>query len=155
MIKANVILDHYKWKSKIKNPNNYFKKKLDKLNKIKSFKKKNYEFSVLLTNNKKMKSLNFKFRKKNKPTDVLSFPLYKDLSRILELNRDHEEDLGDMFINRQIVKKQAQIYEKSFVDELQYIIIHGLLHLVGYSHENEKELRKTEDKLMEVIWNGS
>ncbi len=60
-----------------------------------------------------------------------------------------------MFINRQIVKKQAQIYEKSFVDELQYIIIHGLLHLVGYSHENEKELRKTEDKLMEVIWNGS
>jgi len=78
MIKANIILDHYKWKSKIKNPNNYFKKKLDKLNKIKSFKKKNYEFSVLLTNNKKMKSLNFKFRKKNKPTDVLSFPFHHE-----------------------------------------------------------------------------
>ena len=41
MIKANIILDYYKWKSKIKNTNNYFKKKLDKLNKIKSFKKKN------------------------------------------------------------------------------------------------------------------
>ena len=100
-------------------------------------------------------SLNNKYFQKNKPTDVLSFPLYKDLTRILELNRDHEEDLGDMFINRKIVKNQAQIYEKSFVDELQFIIIHGLLHLVGYSHENEKELRKTEDKLMEVIWNGS
>ena len=74
MIKANVILDHYKWKNKIKNPNYYFKKKLNKLNKISSFKKKKQEFSVLLTNNKKMKSLNFKFRKKNKPTDVLSFP---------------------------------------------------------------------------------
>ena len=74
MIKANVILDHYKWKNKIKNPSYYFKKKLNKLNKISSFKKKKQEFSVLLTNNKKMKSLNFKFRKKNKPTDVLSFP---------------------------------------------------------------------------------
>ena len=66
MIKANVILDHYKWKNKIKNPSYYFHKKLKKLNNIKSFKKKRQEFSVLLTNNKKMKSLNFKFRKKKK-----------------------------------------------------------------------------------------
>ncbi len=115
----------------------------------------NFYFNIHSVSEQDSKSLNNKYFQKNKPTDVLSFPLYKDLSRILELNRDHEEDLGDMFINRQIVKKQAQIYEKSFVDELQYIIIHGLLHLVGYSHENEKELRKTEDKLMEVIWNGS
>ncbi len=115
----------------------------------------NFYFNIHSVSEQDSKSLNNKYFQKNKPTDVLSFPLYKDLSRILELNRDHEEDLGDMFINRQIVKKQAQIYEKSFVDELQFIIIHGLLHLVGYSHENEKELRKTEDKLMEVIWNGS
>ncbi len=74
MIKANVILDHYKWKYKINNPSYYFKNKINKLNKITSFKKKKYEFSVFLTNSKKMKSLNFKFRKKNKPTDVLSFP---------------------------------------------------------------------------------
>ena len=115
----------------------------------------NFYFNIHSVSEQDSKSLNNKYFQKNKPTDVLSFPLYKDLSRILELNRGHEEDLGDMFINRQIVKKQAQIYEKSFVDELQFIIIHGLLHLVGYSHENEKELRKTEDKLMEVIWNGS
>jgi probable rRNA maturation factor len=115
----------------------------------------NFYFNIHSVSEQDSKSLNNKYFQKNKPTDVLSFPLYKDLSRILELNRDHEEDLGDMFINRKIVKKHAQIYEKSFVDELQFIIIHGLLHLVGYSHENEKELRKTEDKLMEVIWNGS
>ena len=73
MIKANVILDYYKWKSKIKNPNNYLKKKLNRLSKISYFKKRKQEFSILLTNNRKMKNLNFKFRKKNKPTDVLSF----------------------------------------------------------------------------------
>ena len=53
MIKANVILDHYKWKKKIKNPNNYFKKKIRKLNKLESFNEKKHQFSVLLTSNKK------------------------------------------------------------------------------------------------------
>jgi len=114
----------------------------------------NFYFNIHSVNEQESKSLNNKYFQKNEPADVLSFPLYKNLSRILELDRDHEEDLGDMFINRNIVKKHSQIYEKSFVDELQFIIIHGLLHLVGYSHENEKELRNTEDRLMKVIWNG-
>ena len=64
MIKANVILDYSKWKNKIKDPNNYLKKKISKLSKIPYFKRKNQEFSILLTSNKKMKSLNLKFRKK-------------------------------------------------------------------------------------------
>ena len=75
MIKANVILDNYKWKYKIKNPSLYFKNKISKLNKLSSFKKKKQEFSILLTNNVEMKRLNLKFRKKNSYTDVLSFPL--------------------------------------------------------------------------------
>ena len=67
MIKANIILDYPKWKNKIKDPNIYLKKKLSRLSKIPYFKKKKQEFSILLTNNRKMKNLNFKFRKKNKP----------------------------------------------------------------------------------------
>ena len=59
MIKANVILDYSKWKNKIKDPNNYLKKKLSKLNKILHLKKKQ-EFSILLTNNKKMRKLRLK-----------------------------------------------------------------------------------------------
>ena len=77
MIKANVIIGHYQWKKKIKNPNNYFKNKLKRISKIPFFKKKKQEFSIFLTNNKEMKSLNYKFRKKNLPTDVLSFPINK------------------------------------------------------------------------------
>ena len=57
MIKANIILDTSKWKNKIKNPNNYFKKKLIKLSKIPYLKKKKQEFSILLTNNKKWKRI--------------------------------------------------------------------------------------------------
>ena len=97
MIKANVILDNYKWKKKIKNPINYFKKRLNKLNKISSFKRKNFEFTVFLTNNKKMKNLNFKFRKKNKPTDVLSFQSNDSMY------------IGDIAISYEIINKRSKL----------------------------------------------
>ena len=64
MIKANIITGHPNWKKFLKKPNDYLKKRLNKLSKTPSFKKKNHEFSILLTNNKEMKKLNHKFRKK-------------------------------------------------------------------------------------------
>ena len=137
---------------------NYEKEKLNKASLVFSeyFKiSNNFHFNLHSVDESKSKTLNKKYFHKNNPTDVLSFPLYKNLDKILKLNKDHDEDLGDMFINRKIVKQHAQIYENSFVDELQFIIIHGLLHLVGYSHKNEKELRKIEDKLMKMVWNES
>ena len=122
MIKANVILDHYQWKNKIKNPNYYFKKKFNKLNKISFFKKKKYEFSVLLTNNKKMKSLNFKFRKKNKPTDVLSFPFFNVEKKIVYI--------GDIAISFEVVNQRSKT--SNFFYELDKMWIHGYFHLIGY-----------------------
>ena len=85
MIKANIVLDKKIWEKKLKKPEIYFKKKLNKLSRFNSFKNKNQEFTVMLTNNKKMKDLNSKFRNKNVSTDVLSFPLkikLKNLSLI-------------------------------------------------------------------------
>ena len=135
MIKANVILDHYKWKSKIKNPINYFKKKLNKLNKISSFKKKNHEFSVLLTNNKKMKSLNFKFRKKNIPTDVLSFP-FQSLKKNMYI--------GDIAISFEIVNQRSKT--SNFFLEFDKMWIHGYFHLIGYDHKKIKDFKKMDKK---------
>ena len=64
MIKANVVLDKSIWKKKIKKPNSYIKKRLNLLSQLSPFKNKIHEFTLLLTNNKKMKSLNNQFRKK-------------------------------------------------------------------------------------------
>ena len=75
MIKAEIVVDFPKWKTKIKNPNLYFKKKIKKLSSVRSLKKRNFQFTLLLTNKTIIKKLNKKFRKKNKETDVLSFPL--------------------------------------------------------------------------------
>ena len=136
MIKANVILDHYKWKNKIKSPSNYFKKKLNKLNKISSFKRRKHEFSVLLTSNKKMKILNFTFRKKNKPTDVLSFP-----SRNLEKKSVY---IGDIAISFEIVNQRSK--NSNFFIELDKMWIHGYFHLIGYDHKKMTEFKKMNKK---------
>ena len=140
MIKANVILDNYKWKKKIKNPNNYFKKRLNKLNKISSFKRKNFEFTVFLTNNKKMKSLNFKFRNKNKTTDVLSFP-FSQLKK--------SEYIGDIAISFEIVNQRSK--NSNFFIELDKMWIHGYFHLIGYDHKkiiDFKKMSKKENSLL-------
>jgi len=136
MIKANVILDHYKWKNKIKNPNKYFKNKINKLNKIGSFKKRKYEFSVLLTNNRKMKNLNFKFRKKNKPTDVLSFPSHHVEKRSVYI--------GDIAISFEIVNQRSK--NSNFFIELDKMWIHGYFHLIGYDHKKVTDFKKMSKK---------
>ena len=125
MIKANVILENIIWKKKIKDPNTYIKKRLKTLSRNKYFKKKKQIFSILLTNNKKMKNLNNKFRKKNKPTDVLSFPInHKMLNNLY---------IGDIAISYEIINKRSQ--NSNFFLEFDKIWIHGYLHLLGYKHK--------------------
>ena len=128
MIKANVIIGHYQWKRKIKNPNNYFKNKLKRILKIPFFRKKKQEFSILLTNNKQMKSLNYKFRKKNKTTDVLSFPLK---------NKNY---IGDIAISFEIINKRSK--KTNFFLELDKMWIHGYFHLIGYDHKKSDDYKK-------------
>tara|TARA_Y100000590_G_scaffold416819_1_gene515955 strand:+ start:648 stop:1094 length:447 start_codon:yes stop_codon:yes gene_type:complete len=136
MIKANVILDNSKWKQKIKNPSLYFKNKLYMLSKIPFFKKKKNEFSILLTNNKKMKNLNYKFRKKNIPTDVLSFP-YKNSNK-------KNIYIGDIAISFEIVNKRSKI--TNFFLEFDKMWIHGYLHLIGYNHKRLNDYKKMNKK---------
>ena len=132
MIKANVILDYSKWKNKIKNPDNYLKKKIKKLSKIPYFKRKRQEFSILLTNNKKMKNLNLKFRKKNKPTDVLSFQSNDNIY------------IGDIAISYEIVNKRSKL--SNFFIEFDKMWIHGYFHLIGYDHKKLKDFKKMVKK---------
>ena len=116
---------------------------------------RNFHFTVHSLNESESKKLNQKTFNKNKPTDVLSFPLYNDIEAISQLDESMHEDMGDMFICRNVIKKNAEIYDKDFVEELQYIVIHGLLHLIGYSHEKNDKLKTYESKLMKKIWNES
>ena len=125
MIKANVILENIIWKKKIRDPDNYIKKRLKALSRKKYFRKKKQVFSILLTNNKKMKNLNNKFRKKNNSTDVLSFPTNNQM-----LNNSY---IGDIAISYEIINKRSK--NSNFFLEFDKIWIHGYLHLLGYKHK--------------------
>jgi probable rRNA maturation factor len=141
MIKANVILDHLNWKKIIKKPNIYLNKRLKILSKAPFFKSKNHEFSVLLTNNKKMKNLNFKFRKKNKTTDVLSFPI--------KIKNKSSLYVGDIAISYEIIKNRSK--QTNFFLEFDKMWIHGYLHLIGYDHKRQNDFSRMLRKEKSIL----
>ena len=105
MIKINVITNYNKWFYYIKNPNNYVDHKIIKLNKKnKQFVKNKIFCTLLLSNNKEIKFLNKKFRKKNKGTDV-SFPFYTKQELKKKLRKEKEIYLGDIIINLNKIKR--------------------------------------------------
>ncbi len=132
MIKIHVVVDSLKWKKKIKDIESYFKLKQKKFNIFFNSSKKINEFTIFLTSNVKMKNLNNKFRKVNKPTDVLSFPLN------IKVNRNTY--LGDIAISFEIVNKRSK--ESFFDHELDKMWIHGYLHLKGYNHIKNTDFKK-------------
>ena len=142
--------------------NGYFYKneKLRIIKAVKTFSEQfriseNFYFTLHSLGENESKDLNKKTFNKNTATDVLSFPLYNNINMINQLDANMSEDMGDMFICRNVIKKNAKIYEKELVEELQYIVIHGLLHLIGYSHEKNDKLKTYETELMKKIWNES
>ena len=116
---------------------------------------KNFYFTVHSVNEDESRKINKKTFNKNFPTDVLSFPLYNNIDSINNLDKNMSEDMGDMFVCRNVIKKNAKIYNKDFSEELQYIVIHGLLHLIGYSHKKNDKLKIYEEERMKRIWNES
>jgi probable rRNA maturation factor len=96
--------------------------------------------NVLITTSAEMKSLNRRFRGKDKPTDVLSFPAESDGKR---------QFAGEIAISAEIATKNAHVLGHSAAEEIKILVLHGILHLRGYDHEHdngqmarrEKELR--------------
>ena len=140
MIKINVITSNVSWFQFIKNPNSYIDRKVKKLNlNNKNFKKNIIFCTLLLSNNKVIKNLNKKFRKKNKSTDVLSFPFYSQKNLKNKLKKEKEIYLGDIIINLNKIKEKKLT---NFKLEFNKLWIHGLTHLFGHDHKKEKDFKK-------------
>ncbi len=141
MIKINVIVDDKRWFRFIKYPENHFKKKIKSIQNDKFFKKKKkFNFSILLSNANVIRVLNKKFRKKDKSTDVLSFPFYEKqkLQQVIKKNKDIY--LGDIIINFSEIKKNSR--KKSFIKLLDKLLVHALLHLFGYKHKRNLDYKR-------------
>ena len=104
-------------------------------------------------NKTESKALNIKYFKKNHSTDVITLPIFKDYKNLLKSNLKGDVVLGDIFISKEDLKINAKKYEKSLIEELQLVLVHGLLHLLGFSHNQETKLKTYEEKILSKLWN--
>ena len=151
MIKIDVLVRDKNWRKYVPNPEKYLNQKVKQINfKKKSINVKKINFSILLTGNKEIKFLNKKFRKKNKATDVLSFPYYSSNETKNRLKKRDNIYLGDIALNLYKITN----LKKNFKKEFNKLWIHGFLHLMGYKHYKNSDfhkMKKLEDKIFKQI----
>ena len=112
----------------------------------------NVEVSIVLVDNDYIQKLNKQYRSIDAPTDVLSFAMNETICEqdYIE-SEDQEQLLGDIVISVERAKEQAAKFGHSFERELGYLAVHGLLHLLGFNHENQEEkeiMRKKEEQIL-------
>ena len=97
------------------------------------------EINIILVDNKQIQELNQQYRDKDTPTDVLTFP------------DGNYNNLGDVFVNIDRCEEQRVEYGHSFERELGFLVVHGLLHTIGYDHqskEQEEEMTEMQEKIL-------
>ncbi len=97
------------------------------------YKRKNYNLSIAFVGDKRMRQLNKKYRHIDKTTDVLAFPGDKE-----------DKFFGEIILNYSQIIRQANKFNNTPKQELIFILVHGLLHLLGYNDETEEEKKKME-----------
>jgi len=112
---------------------------------LKLLKKDKAELSVALIGNAEMRKLNARYRNKNYPTDVLSFPAAQDMPEGVRL-------LGDVIISVDKAKEQARERGRSLDEEMTTLLIHGVLHLLGYDHERSVKDARIMGRLEEKLY---
>lgn len=97
---------------------------------------KKCEVSVLLTDELEMANLNKKFLKKDKPTNVLAFPSEDSINSIKSKLKLDDLYLGDLAFGYQVIERESLRYKKTFKDHFIHLLVHGILHLLGFDHNN-------------------
>ncbi len=136
MISVNVFSEEKAWSKRLKNKAIFFKKICKAFPKKYKFSNKKVTFTLLLSNNRNIKKLNKIFRKKNKSTDILSFPLDK------KVKISKNTYLGDIIISYDYLDKPRPQDLKFFKERVTKIFIHGFLHLLGFDHKKNKDYFK-------------
>lgn len=106
--------------------------------------KKNAEIVIRFVSTKEITKLNKKYRKKNKPTNIISFPFEPPCN--IKTNT-----LGDLVICAALVKKEAKQQQKTIPAHFAHLIIHGVLHLLGYEHYTKKTATRMENLEIKLL----
>ncbi|ADL07683.1 rRNA maturation RNase YbeY [Thermosediminibacter oceani] len=110
------------------------------------------EVSVVFVDNDYIRELNRSYRGKDMPTDVLSFSMREtSADEAFDGNEEVERMLGDIVISLEKAREQADAFGHSFEREVGYLVVHGVLHLLGYDHEEERDKKIMREKEEEVL----
>ncbi len=112
-----------------------------------------YEVSITLVDNTAIAALNREYRGVDASTDVLSFAMMEG-EEFLDLNEDGEAVMGDIIISMEKVVDQAKEYGHSIEREFAFLVVHGTLHLLGYTHDGQqdtKRMRQREEEILEGL----
>ncbi len=150
------ILDEKKILTGTKKILKYFLNSEEIINKscLKNYDYKTLSFDMVLCNNEKIHEINKDYRDKDRPTDVITFALFADSEEDERFIFDGEINLGEILISLDKTQEQAYSNNHSFGDELFFLISHGIMHLLGFDHLNEKELiymLENQQKSMEKV----
>ena len=106
-----------------------------------------HEISVVITDNAQIQQLNFRYRKVDKPTNVLAFPMQEG-----QFGNITPGLLGDIVISCETAQKEAESANISLTERISQLLIHGILHLIGFDHEtSESDAKKMEEKSLELL----
>ena len=136
-----------------KNYEKIIKKVLQKFFEEENLQDKKLYVNVVLTNDENIRNINREHRQIDKPTDVLSFPMYEK-EELENLKLENEDILGDMVISIERVEEQAKEYGHSFERELAYMVVHSFYHLLGYDHikeEDKMKMRPKEENILQKL----
>ena len=148
MINIDIVSESNLWNKNIKEKNIFFNTLVGFFPKKYRFIKKKVSLTILLSDNKNIKELNKRFRNKNKPTDILSFPSEK------KFNVKKSSYLGDIVISYEFMNKSKALSNLEFKDKVTKIFIHGFLHLLGYDHIKLNDFKKMlveEEKIYKAV----
>jgi probable rRNA maturation factor len=110
------------------------------------------ELNVCFVDDRTIGRLNARYRRKSRPTDVLSFPWKEERSGNGQLSREFKGFLGDVVISAEMARRNARAEGHSTANEIRWLILHGLLHLLGYDHETDRgEMTALEHSLRERL----
>ncbi|MBD1173563.1 rRNA maturation RNase YbeY [Pelagibacterales bacterium SAG-MED03] len=133
MISIEVFSQEKAWSKKIRKKELFFKEICNFFPRKYRFPYKKITLTLLLSNNKYIKTLNKNFRNKNKSTDILSFPLEKKTSI------SKKTYIGDIIISYDFMNKPKSQNIKNFKERVVKTFIHGYLHLLGFDHKKDKD----------------
>ena len=145
MIKFTVICKSKHWPARVKKITSIVKKILKFKKDLKFRQAINYNCNIILTDNKLIKKINYKFRKKKQPTDVLTF-----VSNISKKNIQKFK-ICDIFISADIIKKDAKRNNATFYDHFTHILIHSFLHINGFNHIKNKDYYQMNQKEVLIL----